>query len=209
MERLQVLYKAFRNGDAAMNNNLHDFSLLEFARDRTDEATRALAGVIVSGNDSQKGVPSFEMSLGEKAFAQLMERYFPGVLGVVVQFQCRQAGEQKPPASSQSEFPELLCLLLEHGVPENEQQETLWLAYAVAVASLGGNHLWQDMGLPSRKALSSLLKRYFQPLYNKNTKDMKWKKFFYKQLCEREGMSLCKSPNCEDCADYAHCFGQE
>ena len=38
---------------------------------------------------------------------------------------------------------------------------------------------------------------------------MKWKKFFYRQLCERSGMLICKSPRCADCVDYRICFGPE
>lgn len=105
------------------------------------------------------------------------------------------------------EYTDLISLLFEHGTVQDEQ--TSRLAQTVAASCMGGNHLWQDMGLPNRKALSELLSRYFRPLYEKNTGDMKWKKFFYKQLCEREGMNLCKSPNCEVCTDYSNCFGSE
>jgi nitrogen fixation protein NifQ len=38
---------------------------------------------------------------------------------------------------------------------------------------------------------------------------MKWKKFFYRQLCEREGIPVCNAPNCAVCADMALCFGPE
>ena len=67
------------------------------------------------------------------------------------------------------------------------------MAWRVALASLGNNHLWQDMGLASRAELSELLGRHFPGLVAKNTGNMKWKKFFYRQLCEREGLSICRS----------------
>ena len=38
---------------------------------------------------------------------------------------------------------------------------------------------------------------------------MKWKKFFYRQLCQSEGVVICKSPVCSACEDFAQCFGQE
>jgi nitrogen fixation protein NifQ len=38
---------------------------------------------------------------------------------------------------------------------------------------------------------------------------MKWKKFFYRCLCEMEGFSLCAAPSCAECSDYAACFGEE
>ncbi|MCX7161517.1 MAG: nitrogen fixation protein NifQ [Rhodocyclales bacterium] len=46
-------------------------------------------------------------------------------------------------------------------------------------------------------------------LPHKNSGDMKWKKFFYRQLCEAAGVLICKSPSCANCCDYSHCFGAE
>jgi nitrogen fixation protein NifQ len=79
----------------------------------------------------------------------------------------------------------------------------------VVAASMGGNHLWQDLGLFSRKDLSELMTTNFPALAEKNDRDMKWKKFLYKQLCIQEGIYTCRSPSCEVCADYAACFGPE
>ena len=98
-------------------------------------------------------------------------------------------------------------LLLEHRVAAAEQGA--WLAYAVATAAMGENHLWQDMGLPSRRELSALMREHFPALAAKNLGDMKWKKFFYRQLCERAGVPICKSPHCRDCCDYSLCFAPE
>lgn len=81
--------------------------------------------------------------------------------------------------------------------------------HVVAWGSLGQNHLWQDLFLPSRRELSALLWRWFPDLAARNTQDMKWKKFFYKQLCERAELPICKSPSCGVCSDYRMCFGPE
>ncbi len=105
------------------------------------------------------------------------------------------------------EFEDLVRLLLSHR--NDSGTETDWVAHIVAYACLGENHLWQDMRLNNRKELSDLLKRHFKPLFDKNTHDMKWKKFFYKQLCEMEGIYVCKSPSCAVCVDYDKCFGPE
>lgn len=105
------------------------------------------------------------------------------------------------------EFDDLVELLLDHR--RDDRDETRWLACAIATACFGEAHLWQDMGLSDRGALSRLLSRYFPSLYAKNTGNMKWKKFFYKQLCERMGLSLCKAPSCSACSDYSRCFGPE
>jgi nitrogen fixation protein NifQ len=54
-----------------------------------------------------------------------------------------------------------------------------------------------------------MLQYNFPELAAKNDKDMKWKKFLYKQLCEAEGLYLCRAPSCEVCIDYPKCFGSE
>ncbi len=110
-------------------------------------------------------------------------------------------------ADRQEEYGDILMLLLDHcggcGCAEEE------MARRVAASCLGENHLWEDMGLESREELSELIKRHFRPLFEKNTGGMKWKKFFYKQVCEREGFHMCKSPSCGVCADYNNCFEAE
>jgi nitrogen fixation protein NifQ len=105
------------------------------------------------------------------------------------------------------EFEELSDLLREHAACADERIE--WVVCAVSTAAQRDNHLWQDMGLPSRRELSALLFACFPTLAGRNTRDMKWKKFFYRELCQRAGVPICKSPNCEQCCDFQYCFGPE
>ena len=83
------------------------------------------------------------------------------------------------------------------------------LAGILAAACLGGDHLWRDLGLKSRMELSELMACHFPELAQRNSGDMKWKKFFYKQLCEQEGGYVCRAPSCDQCAAYDDCFGPE
>jgi nitrogen fixation protein NifQ len=85
----------------------------------------------------------------------------------------------------------------------------LWMAAIVAAGCMGGGHLWRDLGLRNREDLSALLNANFPELAASNTQDMKWKKFFYKQLCAQEGSYVCRAPSCEHCTTYADCFGPE
>ncbi len=71
------------------------------------------------------------------------------------------------------------------------------------------NHLWQDLGLRSRRDLSELMARHFKPLAMRNKQDMKWKKFFYRMICADAAYSLCTAPSCGECDDFDHCFGEE
>ena len=110
-------------------------------------------------------------------------------------------------AEREPECAELRNLLLQHAVSDDE--ETRWMAEVLVAGCMGGDHLWQDLGLWSRKDLTRLLQNNFPALAAKNDKDMKWKKFLYKQLCVAEGIYVCRSPSCEVCPDYSDCFGPE
>lgn len=105
------------------------------------------------------------------------------------------------------EFGETFELLLDYAMPRD--QMSIWLAAAIATAAQRDNHLWQDMGLPSRRELSAILNQRFPALAALNVGDMKWKKFFYRQLCQRAGVPICKSPHCADCVDRRICFAPE
>jgi nitrogen fixation protein NifQ len=105
------------------------------------------------------------------------------------------------------EWQELRELLL--GGRRGLSTAEVYLADIIAAACLGGDHLWRDLGLATRQDLRELLMLNFPALAALNVRDMKWKKFFYKQLCEQEGGYVCRSPTCEACAVYADCFGPE
>ena len=98
-------------------------------------------------------------------------------------------------------------LLLDHRARGVEEEA--WLAAIVARRSLEPNHLWQDMGFADRGELGAMFRRHFPSLVALNSGDMRWKKFFYRQLCEREGFLLCKAPHCERCEDHHACFDGE
>lgn len=84
-----------------------------------------------------------------------------------------------------------------------------WLAAMIARRVMEPNHLWADLGLRNRGELLRLLKRHFWPLARRNVNNMRWKRFFYRRLCEDEGLILCTTPVCTECKDFNHCFGDE
>jgi len=83
------------------------------------------------------------------------------------------------------------------------------LAAMIARRAQRPNHLWQDLGLNSRRDLSELMTRHFRPLAMRNKQDMKWKKFFYRVICADAAYSLCTAPSCGECDDFDQCFGEE
>jgi nitrogen fixation protein NifQ len=141
------------------------------------------------------------LGLAQADFVALLARHFPRYR--------LPAGLDKEmaEASRQAEREDLLTLLEEHCAGRDESEH--WVAEIVAAACMGRDHLWQDLGLWSRVDLSRLMTQNFPALAARNTRDMKWKKFLYKQLCDREEVQVCRSPSCEVCADYAGCFGPE
>ena len=84
-----------------------------------------------------------------------------------------------------------------------------WLAAMVARRAMEPKHLWEDLGLRERPELSRLLTRHFAPLAARNTRNMRWKRFFYRMLCEDDGFVMCTTPVCTQCNDFDLCFGEE
>lgn len=169
--------------------------LLSKSRRPNSLDTLVIAGVLSKAQ--QAGRRPLIRGLAEARFQRLLNEFFVDV----------SLENQAAASDADDEFSDLLQLLLENRSVPSELGA--WLAYATATAAMGENHLWQDMGLPGRRHLSEFLHARFAPLARLNTADMKWKKFFYRQLCQRAGVPICKSPHCADCCDYAVCFGPE
>jgi nitrogen fixation protein NifQ len=141
------------------------------------------------------------LGLGSADFATLMTRHFPG-FGLPARLASQtDLGERR------AEWDDLLTLLMDHRAGADPSEA--WMAQIVANACMGGDHLWQDLGLWSRTDLSKLMLENFPALAARNDRDMKWKKFLYKQLCQQQGIYVCRAPSCEVCIDYAKCFSPE
>ncbi len=184
----------------------HDSWLLAQAINPEEELTRVFAGVIQA---IEKGIiqpPNPGMGLSRVQFSKLLDCYFTGGSSEIfdARFQAKYSAYAAPLGS---EFEDLVSMLLEHRSNDTSYNE--WLAYAVASGCMGSDHLYHDMGLPDRSVLSALLERYFTALFRKNVHNMKWKKFFYKQLCDRAEIIMCPTRNCQTCIDYKNCFSQE
>ncbi len=107
-------------------------------------------------------------------------------------------------AGREDEINQLEALLMEHR--KSDDPMCGFLARIVACACLGSAHLWSDLGLSNRGQLRRLLSSAFPDLVASNIRDMRWKRFLYRQLCERGGDYLCRAPSCEECTSYAECF---
>lgn len=160
-----------------------------------------LATMLASRCMGEGEMPS-QLGLGLIEYEKLMAAHFP-----LVTLPLSFMNNADDLAERADEVDELSTLFLTHAIDESE--ETKWMAKILVAGCMGGNHLWQDMGFWSRKDLSKMIQDNFPDLAAKNDKDMKWKKFFYKQLCIAEGIYVCRSPSCEVCPDYSDCFSPE
>ncbi|MFM2481674.1 nitrogen fixation protein NifQ [Celerinatantimonas sp. YJH-8] len=87
------------------------------------------------------------------------------------------------------------------------QVSSRWdMARIIAMGSLGFHHLWQDLGLAERPLLTQLMRDCFPELQRINQPPMRWKKFFYRQMCLQHGVLVCRSPSCDECSSRSECF---
>lgn len=184
----------------------HYDPLLAIARNPDDPVTRTFAAAIHMARSSSRLAGRLTFGLDISAYKGLLDAYFLGAQAAYL-IPVLNSAKYSPSTANWDEFNDVSALLLEHR--SDQGQETHCLAYAITACCMGDDHLWQDMGLNTRQELSVLLQRHFTTLYEKNTGKMRWKKFFYKQLCERAGAYVCRSPSCAVCVEYKNCFAPE
>jgi nitrogen fixation protein NifQ len=159
--------------------------------------TLALAGVMSSGRTRPAAYAAPIARLARDEQQALVDSCFPGLPLRWPEV----AGEDD------DEFEDVVGLLKAHASDAGPSGH--WLAHAIATACMGANHLWQDMGLPSRDALNALMQQHFTSLKARNAQNMRWKKFLYRELCVQAEILICKSPSCQQCVDEPVCFGAE
>jgi len=176
----------------------------------TTRPNQALLTIIVGAQRAGQGCLPSKLGLDSAAHLQLLQRYIGTGTALPEpseQTLERSALRQELLELRRDEWQELRDLLLAHRRGKDISEH--WLAAIVATACMGSEHLWKDLGLSSRAMLKDLLEFNFPELALRNDRDMRWKKFFYKQLCEQQGGYVCRSPSCEQCPTYEDCFGDE
>jgi len=149
----------------------------------------------------EQGALSERVGLGSDDLAALVDRWFPHARAALF------AGGATEAAEEGDEVVMVRGLLLGHRSTSGD--DSRWLAAMIARRAMEPHHLWEDLGLRDRSELSRLLARHFAPLAVRNTKNMRWKRFFYRTLCEADGLVMCTTPVCTSCGDFNLCFGDE
>jgi nitrogen fixation protein NifQ len=163
-----------------------------------DEAFACMIASLVSGGG---GMPDW-LGLDPAAFGCLLAHHFPGLR--LAAPPCRGRALDSARNDERRELVELMLM-----DKAGDSPSEVWMAHVVAAGCMASDHLWQDLGLWRRADLTALMRRNFPALAARNVKDMKWKRFLYKQLCEAEGVYACRAPSCEVCTDYHACFGTD
>ena len=148
--------------------------------------------------------PAGALGLSGADFADLRAAYFP------------EAPTSSPTARGvggpSAANGDVLKLLLAHvpkdpkGIPSPPAR---WLAQCLAARAARPGHLWIAMGLLERPQLTAAIARHLPSLAAANDKGMRWKRYFFREICNHSGGLLCKSPSCGACSDYALCFARE
>ncbi|MGO3927621.1 nitrogen fixation protein NifQ [Rhodopseudomonas pseudopalustris] len=161
---------------------------------------RHVLASILSAAMAEPGPINARCGLGADDFVALVTSFFPHIS---VLLSVLASGE--PDVDEEAAM--VRDLLLAHRSTPGEVGR--WLATMVARRAMEPDHLWEDLGLRDRTELTRLLMRHFGPLARDNTRNMRWKRFFYRKLCEDDGMVMCSAPVCSQCNDFAECFGDE
>jgi nitrogen fixation protein NifQ len=141
------------------------------------------------------------LGLSRGELSQLIENWAPGAAPFL-------HIEAQPDTIAFDEEEDQLRELLER-FRGDASRETSWMIAILTKRSMSPRHLWQDLGLARREELGRLIGERFPELAARNSNNMKWKKFFYRSLCELEGFVLCAAPTCRECSDFHNCFGDE
>ena len=171
--------------------------------DIADDGTfdRHVLASILAVASAEKGIVAERVGLAADDLATLIEGKFPRACNAIAGW-CRTGK-----AADEAET-EMVCeLLMAHRSTEGETGR--WLAAMVARRAMEPNHLWEDLGLRDRSELTRLLTRHFAPIAVRNTNNMRWKRFFYRSVCENEGLLMCSTPVCSQCGDFEICFSDE
>jgi len=169
--------------------------------DDNDRFDRHVLASILAVAAAEGGTIAERTGLMASELAVLLAGHFPDAR----QFAAAWWVKNDPPADEEAAMVRDLLL----GNRSTAGDVGRWLAAMVARRSMEPNHLWEDLGLRERSELTRLLERHFAPLASRNTNNMRWKRFFYRLMCEDDGFVMCTTPVCSECRDFELCFGEE
>jgi nitrogen fixation protein NifQ len=194
---------------------VYDWLMADSVGDREDNHLFACVIAARCSDTPDEKLPS-ALGMDKNAFLALLSTRFPTAF-----YSWKRSDDLDSPNSllkqtgiavgdvmAAEELKDIRNLLLEHRASGRVEEK--WIASILAATALHSSHLWEDLGLMGRQEVSQVINRNFPSLGRLNLgSKMRWKKFFYRKLCEKNGLNICRSPNCQTCDEYSTCFSPD
>jgi nitrogen fixation protein NifQ len=165
---------------------------------------RSLAAVLRGAQDGNLPLFTWTLGLPQAELLEMLAGIFPELEGGLEPLTDTQYTHFL--ASTPADFTDLVSLLCSRCSMPIHDKNVEWLARAIAAASFGSRHLWEDMGLNGREEVDYLLATCFLPLYQGNAANLKWKRFLFSELGRSKGLVELRPPGCRHCDQFLICF---
>ncbi|WP_423395773.1 nitrogen fixation protein NifQ [Burkholderia sp. LMG 21824] len=146
------------------------------------------------------------LGLSHPQLAGLLARQFPRLPAADVAALVPTAAMVLLPSTHATFVAALHTRLMDDANPAADRDDAGCLASIIAHACLRPDHLWRDLGLDGRDAVSAMLDRYFPALAARNVAHLRWKQFLAQEVAESLGVPPGPAPGCPGCEDFGVCF---
>ncbi|AQQ31724.1 nitrogen fixation protein NifQ [Burkholderia cenocepacia] len=146
------------------------------------------------------------LGLSPDQFTGLLARQFPHLRSVDTVALTSAVAPLPLPATHAAFVATLHARLMDDANPAIARDDADCLAAIIAHACLRPDHLWRDLGLDGRDAVSAMLARFFPTLAARNVAHLRWKKFLAQEVAASLGVPPGPAPGCPGCEDFDFCF---
>ncbi|MDN7492858.1 nitrogen fixation protein NifQ [Burkholderia sp. AU45274] len=146
------------------------------------------------------------LGLSRRQLAGLLTRQFPHLPAAEVAALAPTAATAVLPSTHAAFVITLHTRLMNDANPAADRDDAGCLASIIAHACLRPDHLWRDLGLDGRDAVSAMLDRYFPALAARNVAHLRWKKFLAQEVAASLDVPPGPAPGCPGCEDFGFCF---
>nr|WP_249185166.1 nitrogen fixation protein NifQ [Burkholderia cenocepacia] len=178
--------------------------LLQSAAANTDVPDAQLFGTLVTARAGRNELSL--LGLPPDQFAGLLARQFPHLRSVDTVALTSTIAPLPLPATHSAFVATLHARLMDDANPAVARDDADCLAAIIAHACLRPDHLWRDLGLDGRDAVSAMLARFFPALAARNVAHLRWKKFLGQEVAASLGVPPGPAPGCPGCEDFGFCF---
>lgn len=146
------------------------------------------------------------LGLSHPQLAGLLARRFPRLPAADAAALVPTAATALLPSTHAAFVATLHARLMDDANPAADRDDAGCLASIIAHACLRPDHLWRDLGLDGRDAVSAMLDRYFPALAARNVAHLRWKKFLAQEVAASLDVPPGPAPGCPGCEDFGFCF---